>query len=78
MPVTIDYNSDSLLQLTVNGLSTEIGVIAVLNVEEELRIALGHVITQLQNMVVKSVREKLRKHRPVTNSLVQVRNSSAG
>ena len=59
-------------------MSTEIGLIALLNVEEEIRLALGPAITLLQNMAVKSVMEKLRKHRPVTSSLVQVRNSSPG
>ena len=56
-------------------MNTEIGVIAVLNVEEELRLTLGPAITLLQNMVVKSVRERLRKHRLVMRTLVQVRKS---
>ena len=54
-----DYTSNSAFQYTVNGVNTEIGVIAVLNVEEELRLALGPAITLLQNMVVKSVRERI-------------------
>ena len=59
-------------------MNTEIGVLAVDTVEEELRLALGPAITLLQNMVVTSVREMLRKHRLVMNNLVQVRNNSAG
>ena len=67
-----------MLQITPNGVNTDSGVIASLNVEEEPGLALGHVITLLQNMVVTSVREMLRKQRLVTSSLVQVRNSFAG
>ena len=78
MLVLSDNNSDSLLQFMVDGLSTESGVNAMLNVEEELRLALGHVITLLQNMVVKSVREKLKINRLVTSTLVQVRSSFLG
>ena len=54
-------------------MNTEIGVLAVLNVEEELELALGPAITLLQNMVVKIVRERMKKHRLVTRTLVQVR-----
>ena len=54
---------------------TEIGVIAVLYVEGELGLALGPALTLLQNMVVKTVRERLKKHRLVMNNLVQVRKS---
>ena len=56
-------------------MNTEIGVLAVLNVEEEFKIALGHVITLLQNMVEKTVRERMRIYRLVMNNLVQVRKS---
>ena len=62
----------------VNGVSTESGVNAMLNVEEEPRLALGHVITLLQNMVVTSVTETLKINRLVTSTLVQVRSSSPG
>ena len=51
---------------------TEIGVIAVLYVEGELGLALGPALTLLQNMVVKTVRERLKKHRLVMSTLVQV------
>ena len=71
--VTSDYNSGSMFQYTVSGVNTETGVIAVLNVVEELRLALGPALTLLQNMVVKTVRERLRIHRLVMNNLVQVR-----
>ena len=54
---------------------TEIGVIAVLFVKEEHRPALGPALTLLQNMVVKTVRERLRIHRLVMSNLVQVRKS---
>ena len=64
-----------MFQYTVDGVNTEIGVIAVLNVEEELRLALGPAITLLQNMVVKIVRERIKKHKLVMNNLVQVRRS---
>ena len=73
-----DYTSNSAFQYTVDGVNTEIGVLAVLNVEEEPRIALGPALTLLQKMVVMSVREKLRIHWLVTRTLVQVRNNSAG
>ena len=73
-----DYTTNSVFQYTVDGVNTEIGVIAVLNVEEEVRIALGPALTLLQNMVVTSVREKLREHRLVARTRVQVRNNSAG
>ena len=56
-------------------MNTEIGVLAVLNVEEELRLALGPAITLLQNMVVTSVRDGMRIHRLVMSNLVQVRKS---
>ena len=64
-----------MFQYTVDGVNTEIGVIAVLNVEEELRLALGPAITLLQNMVVKIVRERIKKYDPVTSNLVQVSKS---
>ena len=70
-----DYTTNSVIQFMVDGVNTEIGVLAVLNVVEELRHALGPAITLLQNMVVKSVRERLRKHRLVMRTLVQVRKS---
>ena len=54
---------------------TDIGVNAVLNVEEEPRPALGHAITLLQNMVVKSVRERIKKHKLVMSNLVQVKKN---
>ena len=59
----------------VDGVNTEIGLIAVKTVEKELRLALGPALTLLQNMVVMSVREMLRIHRLVMNNLVQVRKS---
>ena len=68
-----DYTTNSVFQLMVDGVNTEIGVLAVLNVEEELELALGHAITLLQNMVEKTVRERLRIHRLVMRTLVQVR-----
>ena len=58
-----------MLQITLNGLNTESGGTALLNVEEEPRLAIRPVNT---------VQEWLRKHRLVTNTLVQVRNSFAG
>ena len=70
-----DYTTNSVFQYMVDGVNTEIGVIAVLNVEEEVRIALGPALTLLHNMVVMSVRERLRIHRLVMNILVQVRKS---
>ena len=68
-----DYTTNSVFQFMVDGVNTKIGVIAVLNVEEELRLALGPALTLLQNMVVTSVRERLRIHRLVMRTLVQVR-----
>ena len=70
-----DCTSNSVIQLMVDGVITKIGVIAVLNVEEELRLALGPALTLLLNMVVMSVRERIKKHDPVTSNLVQVRKS---
>ena len=64
-----------MFQYTVDGVNTEIGVIAVLNVEEELRLALGPAITLLQNMVVKIVRERIKKHKLVMSNRVQVKKS---
>ena len=55
-------------------MNTEIGVIAVKTVEEEIRLALGPAIILLHNMVVMSVRERMRKHKLVMRTLVQVRN----
>ena len=68
-----DYTTNSVIQFMVDGVNTEIGVLAVLNVEEELELALGPAITLLQNMVEKTVRERLRIHRLVMRTLVQVR-----
>ena len=73
--VTSDYNSGSMFQYTVSGVNTETGVIAVLNVVEELRLALGPALTLLLNMVVMSVREKIKKHDPVMRTLVQVKKT---
>ena len=70
-----DCTSNSVIQLMVDGVITKIGVIAVLNVEEELRLALGPALTLLLNMVVMSVRERIKKHDPVTSNLVQVSKS---
>ena len=70
-----DCTSNSVIQLMVDGVITKIGVIAVLNVEEEIRLALGTALNQLHNMVVMSVRERIKKHDPVTSNLVQVSKS---
>ena len=67
-----DYTSNSVFQLTVDGVITKIGLIAVLNVEGEIRLALGPALTLLLNMVVMSVRERIKKHDPVTSTTVQV------
>ena len=70
-----DYTTNSVFQYMVDGVNTEIGVIAVLNVEEEVRIALGPALTLLQNMVVKSVRERIKKRKLVMSNFVQVKRS---
>ena len=48
----------------------EIGVLAVLNVMEVLRLALEPALTLLQHTVEMNVREKLTKHKLVTRILV--------
>ena len=70
-----DDTPDSVLKLTVDGVHTDIGVIAVLYVEGELGLALGPALTLLQNMVVMTVRERLRKHKLVMSNLVQVKKN---
>ena len=70
-----DYTHNSVLKLTVDGVHTEIGVIAVLYVMEELGLALGPALTLLQNMVVMSVRERIKKHKLVMSNRVQVKKS---
>ena len=72
-----NITTDSITQLTVDGVTTESGVIAVLNVKEEPRLALEPALTLLHNMVVKTVRGTLPKHKLVTSNLVQVRNCTA-
>ena len=62
----------------MDGAVTEIGMTAALNVVKELRLALGPVTTLLQNMVVMTVKEKIKKHDPVTRTHVQVRKSFVG
>ena len=56
----------------------EIGELAVLTVVEVLRIGLGAALTLVQNMVVTSVKERIKKHKPVTRNTVQVRYSFDG
>ena len=54
----------------------ESGALAVLNVEEVLRLALGPALTLLQLTMAETVREMLLKHELATRTLVQVRKSS--
>ena len=50
----------------------EDGALAVLIVEEDLRLALGPALTLLQKMVASTVEERLIKHKIATRILVQV------
>ena len=56
----------TIIQLTVNGVSTEPGQIVLLNVEQESKPEPGLVQTQLQLMVVKIVLGRRLKLRTVT------------
>ena len=56
----------TIIQLTVNGVSTEPGQIVLLNVEQESKPEPGFVLTQLQLMVVKIVLGRRLKLRTVT------------
>ena len=56
----------TIIQLTVNGVSTEPGQNVLLNVEQESKPEPGLVLTQLQLMVVKIVLGRRLKLRTVT------------
>ena len=62
----------TIIQLTVNGVSTEPGQIVLLNVEQESKPEPGLVQTQLQLMVVKIVLGRRLKLRTVTCGSAQV------
>ena len=64
-----------LLQLTVDGVITEIGQIVQLNVEREQKPELGLVQTQLQLMVVQIVLGRQQKLKTATLNLVLVNNT---
>ena len=62
----------TIIQLTVNGVSTEPGQNVLLNVEQESKPEPGLVQTQLQLMVVKIVLGRRLKLRTVTYGSAQV------
>ena len=68
-----ELHKNGIVQLTVAGVSTEIGQSVLLNVEEELKPEPGRVTTLFQLPAVQIVLERVQNHSLVTYILVQVK-----